>query len=220
MKPLNTPALLFTADQAFPDPNTAMLDPNGLLAIGGDLSWQRLLLAYKNGIFPWFSKGEPILWWSPAPRMVLNLADLKISRSLKKSLANKQFQVSFNQTFEQVIQACAKPRKASQDTWITEEMIHAYIELHQRGHAMSVETWYQGNLVGGLYGVCVNRVFCGESMFSSMTDASKIALVHLVKKLKKQNYKLIDCQLYSPHLASLGAKEIRREVFLRLLRKR
>ncbi len=214
------------ADYQFPDPNTALLSPNGLLAVGGDLSPGRLLAAYRQGIFPWFNPGEPILWWSPDPRAVLFLDQLKISRSLAKfirqnvcedigqDIRHDQLQVTFNHDFNQVIGGCATARK---DTWITPEMITAYTSLHQLGHAHSVEVWQQDKLVGGLYGVRVGKVFCGESMFSLVSNASKVAMVHLVARLKTAGCVLIDCQLANPHLMSLGATTIPRAQFIALL---
>lgn len=204
----------------FPDPTEARTD--GLLAVGGDLSPQRLLLAYRSGIFPWFSDGDPPLWWCPDPRMVLFPAEFKRSKSLRKSIRMGGFSITQNSQFEAVIRACAKaPRPDQLGTWITEEMVQAYIELHQMGHAHSFEVWYHDELVGGLYGIDLPefKVFCGESMFSKRTDASKVGFSFLVASLLEQNYKLIDCQMYTDHLASLGAREIAREDFLGYLKK-
>jgi leucyl/phenylalanyl-tRNA--protein transferase len=201
----------------FPDPNAALTSPNGLLAIGGDLSPDRLIAAYAQGIFPWFNEGEEIMWWSPDPRAVLFLDDLKISRSLAKILRKELFQVTFDQNFPAVIQQCATTRKQTVGTWITAEMIEAYCELHKRGIAHSVEVWQQDALVGGLYGIGMGRIFCGESMFSKHSNASKVALVYLVNKLKQHDFLLIDCQLPNPHLMSLGATTIPRQQFLKLL---
>lgn len=204
----------------FPDPTEARTD--GLLAVGGDLSPQRLLLAYRSGIFPWFSDGDPPLWWCPDPRMVLFPAEFKRSKSLRKSIRTGGFAITQNTCFEAVIRACgAAPRPDQLGTWITEEMVQAYIELHQMGNAHSFEVWYHDELVGGLYGIDLPefKVFCGESMFSKRTDASKVGFSFLVASLLEQNYKLIDCQMYTDHLASLGAREIAREDFLGYLKK-
>ncbi len=197
----------------FPSLEEALVEPSGLLAAGGDLSLQRLITAYRAGIFPWFNEGEPILWWSPDPRMVLFPAELKISRSLRKTLKKDQYAIYFDRDFSQVMQACAAPRNGQSGTWIHPEMIAAYTQLHQMGLAHSVEVWIDNALVGGLYGVALGKVFFGESMFSTVTDASKIAFVHLVKHLQDWNYGLIDCQIKTAHLASLGAREIPRTEF-------
>ena len=204
----------------FPDPTEARAD--GLLAVGGDLNPQRLLLAYRSGIFPWFSDGDPPLWWCPDPRMVLFPAEFKPSKSLRKSIRTGGFSITQNSQFEAVIRACAEaPRPDQLGTWITEEMVQAYVELHRMGHAHSVEVWYHDELVGGLYGIDLPefKVFCGESMFSKRTDASKVGFSFLVASLLEQNYKLIDCQMYTDHLASLGAREIARQDFLGYLKK-
>jgi leucyl/phenylalanyl-tRNA--protein transferase len=200
-------------DTPFPPLDSALREPNGLLAAGGDLSPQRLIEAYKRGIFPWFNPGEPILWWSPDPRMVLFPHELKVSRSLRKSLKKKPYEIRVDSAFRQVMEACAAPRDGQGGTWITAAMISAYTELHQRGLAHSVETWMEGKLVGGLYGISLGRMFYGESMFSLATDASKIAFVHLVKHLERWDYGMIDCQMKTAHLASLGAREIPRAEF-------
>lgn len=197
----------------FPPLESALREPNGLLAAGGDLSPQRLLDAYSRGIFPWFNPGEPILWWSPDPRMVLFPADLKISRSLRKTLKRGNYEIRVDTAFRQVMEACAAPRDGRGDTWITAAMIDAYARLHQRGLAHSVETWVEGRLVGGLYGIALGRMFYGESMFSRATDASKIAFVHLVRQLERWGFGMIDCQMKTAHLASLGAREIPRAEF-------
>lgn len=199
----------------FPDVATALRDPNGLLAAGADLSPERLIAAYSCGIFPWFNAGEPILWWSPDPRMVLLPAELKLSRSLKKVIRNRAYEIRFDSAFTQVMQGCARPRRDQGGTWITPVMIDAYTRLHQRGIAHSAETWVEGELVGGLYGVALGRVFYGESMFSNVTDASKLAFVHLVWQLKRWGFGMIDCQMKTAHLASLGAREIARAEFIR-----
>ncbi len=197
----------------FPDVCLAEKEPNGLLALGGDLSPERLINAYRHGIFPWYSDGQPILWWSPDPRTVLFPAQLKVSRSLQKNLRNKPFTVSFDRHFNHVLQCCANPRDDAEGTWITAEMEAAYIQLHEQQVAHSVEVWYEGKLVGGLYGVAIGQVFFGESMFSQINDASKVGLVHLTSHLIRWGYQLIDCQVYSNHLFSLGAQEISRHHF-------
>jgi len=202
-------------DAEFPDPAEAEQDPNGLLAIGGDLSSERLLMAYQRGIFPWFSVGQPLLWWSPNPRMVLLPRDLRISRSLRKSIRRKRFEVSMDQAFDQVIHGCSQPRPNEQGTWLVPEMMEAYGRLHQLGHAHSVETWLDGDLVGGLYGVAMGKIFFGESMFSRATDTSKIALVFLVDCIARWGYEMVDCQVYTEHLETLGAKQIPRTEFQR-----
>ena len=202
-------------DTPFPPVECALAEPNGLIAIGGDLSSQRILAAYQQGIFPWFNEGEPILWWSPHPRMALFPENLKISKSLAKRLRKQDYEVKFNQHFRQVMEACASVSRDQQHgTWISPEMIDAYCELHAQGHAYCAETWIEGKLVGGLYGVLINRMFYGESMFHFVTDASKIAFVHMVNYLKQQNVGMIDCQMNTAHLASLGAKEIGRDLFI------
>lgn len=201
-------------NEPFPALADALKEPNGLLAVGGDLSVPRLLSAYQRGIFPWFSAGDPILWWSPHPRMVLFPEELHISRSLQKRFKKPEYQVKFNTDFQQVINACATiPRDGQKGTWILPEMVQAYCELHRLGYAHSVEIWQQGTLVGGLYGVALGRVFFAESMFHIITDASKIALVYLVKRLQELGIGMVDCQLYTSHLASMGAREIGRDEF-------
>jgi leucyl/phenylalanyl-tRNA--protein transferase len=201
----------------FPDVSLAEREPNGLLAVGGDLSPQRIINAYLQGIFPWFSEGEPILWWSPDPRTVLFPEQIKTSRSLRKTLKKQLFSVSFDRDFQSVINACAQPRDNSPGTWLLPEMIEAYHQQHELGLAHSVEVWQDERLVGGLYGMAIGGVFFGESMFSRVPDSSKIALVHLSRTLQAWGFKLIDCQVYTQHLASLGAKEIPRETFRRYL---
>jgi leucyl/phenylalanyl-tRNA--protein transferase len=201
-------------DSAFPAVELAMRQPNGLLAAGADLSPARLLDAYRHGIFPWFSAGDPILWWSPDPRMVLLPQEIRISHSLRKTLRRGHYEVRTDTAFERVMRACAAPRDADGGTWIQEEMIQAYLRLHHLGSAHSIETWIDGELAGGLYGVSIGRMFYGESMFSRKTDASKIALVHLCKQLERWNFGMIDCQMNTSHLASLGAHEIPRKQFL------
>jgi leucyl/phenylalanyl-tRNA---protein transferase len=206
-----------TSDLSFPPPERALIEPNGLLALGGDLSCKRLIQAYSKGIFPWFNQDEPILWWSPDPRMVLFPAELKISRSLRKALQKHDYQISADRSFDQVIAACAAPRRQQGGTWINSGMIKAYRELHRVGHAHSVETWIDGKLAGGLYGVALGRAFFGESMFLRTADASKIAFVHLVKQLARWRFGIIDCQMKTAHLASLGAREIPRTQFTRII---
>ncbi len=201
----------------FPDVNRALKEPDGLLAIGGDLDSSRLLDAYQRGIFPWYNQGQPILWWSPDPRCILEPLQIHISRSLKKILRQGVFEVTCNQAFDQVIRQCAAPRKGMAGTWITEDIIIAYTRLFEIGHILSVECWYKQQLVGGLYGVVIGKVYFGESMFSLMPNASKVAMVHLTEQLKTHEFRLIDCQLYSTHLQSLGAKNISRSEFISLL---
>jgi leucyl/phenylalanyl-tRNA--protein transferase len=200
-------------DDPFPPVARALQEPNGLLAAGGDLSQERLLDAYRHGIFPWFSRGEPILWWSPDPRMVLYTGELKISRSLAKSLRNKGYALTVDTAFREVVKGCANRK----ETWLGRQMQAAYLALHRSGYAHSVETWRGRDLVGGLYGVAIGRMFYGESMFSTATDASKVALVGLAKELLRRGFPLIDCQMKTPLLASLGGREIPRAAFLRAL---
>ena len=191
---------------------------DGILAIGGDLSPERLQLAYKSGIFPWFEDGEPIIWWSPNPRMVLFLDELIVSKSMRNILNRDSFKVTFNQDFRAVISNCQKIKRDGQNgTWITNEMIDAYCNLHELGIAKSVEVWQNDTLVGGLYGIDLGHVFCGESMFSKVSNASKVAFIALVNQLKKEEYKLLDCQVYNPHLESLGCREIKRDDFMKIL---
>jgi leucyl/phenylalanyl-tRNA--protein transferase len=199
-------------------PNVETANPDGIIAIGGDLFPERLILAYKSGIFPWYNEGEPIIWYSPDPRMVLYPKKLKISKSMRSILNSGKFKVTFNQNFEEVITNCKMiDRKDQPGTWITDEMQKAYIKLHKIGLAKSVEVWQDDALVGGLYGIDIGHVFCGESMFSKVSNASKTAFIHLVQKCEKEYYKIIDCQVYNEHLASLGAEEISRKEFIRML---
>ncbi len=200
-------------------PPVELASPEGLLAIGGDLRSERLLEAYHHGIFPWYSEGQPILWWSPDPRAVLLPGELRIARSLKKVLRKRLFRVTLDTAFADIIEACAAPRPRSPEggTWITPEMIDAYCRLHEQGYAHSVEAWLGDELAGGLYGVAVGGVFFGESMFSRRSDASKVAFVHLVRQLQAWGFGLVDCQLPSTHLTTLGAVPVRRRDFLRLL---
>ncbi len=202
-------------------PNIDKASKDGLLAVGGDLSEERLLLAYRSGIFPWYEEGQPLLWWSPDPRMVLFPSKFKVSNSLKKLIESNRFTITYNTNFQEVIRHCATiERKGQTGTWITNEMIAAYIELHKTGIAQSVEVWLENKLVGGLYGIDLPEmsVFCGESMFSLERDASKIALYHLVEKLKINKYQLIDCQMPTRHLEKLGAEEIPRNEFQNYLK--
>lgn len=201
--------------ERFPPVEQALQEPNGLLAAGGELSPARLLEAYRRGIFPWYSGGEPILWWSPDPRMVLYCAELKVSRSLAKSARNKGYELRIDTAFREVLAGCAGPRQGDGGTWLGEDMRKAYAALHRAGHAHSFETWRRGELVGGLYGVALGRMFYGESMFSRAADASKVALLGLVAELRRRGCPLIDCQVRTPLLASLGAREIGRQAFLR-----
>ncbi len=211
-------ALLDPDDPAvFPDASEALREPNGLLAVGGDLTAERLQNAYRRGIFPWFSPGDPILWWSPDPRTVLFPQQLRISRSLAKRLRQQRFSVTFDQAFKPVIRGCAAPRDWDGGTWLVPEMIAAYEMLHGQGIAHSVEVWQERQLVGGLYGIAIGRAFFGESMFSRVTDASKIALAHLCRQLADWDFGLIDCQMRTDHLLRMGAVELPRADFLQLL---
>jgi leucyl/phenylalanyl-tRNA--protein transferase len=205
---------------AFPKLENALTQPNGLLAIGGELSAERLLNAYQHGIFPWFSEGQPVMWWSPDPRMVLLPNELIISRSLNKRLRKDDYEIRYNTAFRQVMKACAMASRPDQDgTWITEEIMEGYCQLHDLGYAISAETWIDDQLVGGLYGVKIGMMFYGESMFHHVTDASKLALVRLVKKLQMEGIEMIDCQMKTAHLASFGAREIDRAEFSQRLAK-
>ncbi|GAA3727354.1 leucyl/phenylalanyl-tRNA--protein transferase [Flavobacterium ginsengisoli] len=200
-------------------PPVSEADEEGILAVGGDLSPERLKLAYNRGIFPWFNEGEPILWWAPDPRMVLFLDELVISKSMRNILNRKQFTVTFNTNFKEVISNCQKIQRIGQDgTWISDDIVESYCELNRQGIAKSVEVWQDDVLVGGLYGVDLGHVFCGESMFSKVSNASKVAFISLVKHLEEENYKLLDCQVYNPHLDSLGCREIDREEFMAILK--
>ncbi len=205
-------------DDPFPPVSAALKDPDGLLAAGGELTAARLVDAYSHGIFPWFNPGQPILWWSPDPRMVLIPHELKVTRSLSKALRNRAYEVRADTSFRAVMQACAEPRPQQDGTWITPEMIAAYCALHAQGLAHSIETWIDGELAGGLYGVALGRMFYGESMFTRAADASKIALVHLVRQLERWHFGMIDCQVHTGHLASVGARAIPRADFMRKLR--
>jgi leucyl/phenylalanyl-tRNA--protein transferase len=202
---------------AFPPVSEALTEPNGLLAAGGDLSPERLLAAYRQGIFPWYQEGQPILWWSPDPRAVLWPGSLKVSRSLRRSLTKRRFEFRVDTVFDAVVAACAEPRAYGGGTWITTEMAEAYGRLHRLGWAHSFETWRDGKLVGGLYGVAIGHAFFGESMFTRVTDASKVALVNAVEVLHSRNTELIDCQVASAHTRSLGAVDVPRSEFLSLI---
>lgn len=209
---------IFSLSEKLLFPPAWLARSDGLLCIGGDLSVQRIILAYKNGIFPWFAENEPILWWSPDPRLVLFPDNIKISKSLRKTIKKREFEITVDQAFEETIRSCAKPRKKRDSgTWLVEEMIEAYIRLHKAGVAHSIETWKDGQLVGGLYGISLGGVFFGESMFSSHSNASKVALTALACHLKQHNYDLIDCQVKTDHLISMGATEIPRKIFLNML---
>jgi leucyl/phenylalanyl-tRNA--protein transferase len=210
------PVFKLSEDLIFPHPSLA--EEDGLLAAYGDLSTERLILAYANGIFPWFSEGEPILWWSPDPRFVLYPKDIKISHSMKKLLKKNTYKISFDTCFRDVISNCAEVREES-GTWITKDMIEAYCKLHTLGYAHSVETWYEDKLVGGLYGIIIGKCFFGESMFSIMDNASKAAMITLCKKLQEKDFVIVDCQVYSKHLESLGAVNISREKFVEIVEK-
>lgn len=204
-------------NQPFPHPDRALTEPDGLLAAGGSLNPRRLLRAYRLGIFPWYSSGQPILWWSPDPRLVLFPERIKISRSLRKTLRKGLFAITADTDFPAVMAACAEPRSLAPGTWITPQMHRAYCRLHRLGHAHSIEIWHQGKLAGGLYGVAVGRVFYGESMFSLVSDASKVALVLLAAQLRRWDFAIIDCQVRTDHLLRMGAVEIPRATFLELL---
>jgi len=201
-------------DDPFPPVDLALQVPNGLLAAGGDLTPERLLAAYREGVFPWFGDEDPILWWSPDPRMVLYTNEVHVSRSLNKVIKTNRFRVTFDQAFREVIKGCAAARRDNEGTWITQAMEEAYVRLAELGHAHSVEAWEGDTLVGGLYGVALGRMFFGESMFTRVTDASKVSLVTLARQLERWTMPLIDCQMSTPHLASLGARDVPRTDFL------
>jgi leucyl/phenylalanyl-tRNA--protein transferase len=201
----------------FPPVDTALRDPDGLLAAGLELTPQRILDAYRQGIFPWFSEGQPVLWWSPDPRMVLVPSEIRVTPSTRKVLRNRPYEVRCDTAFEAVMRACAEPREGQAGTWISDHMIAAYGALHMQGWAHSVDTWVDGELAGGLYGLALGKMFYGESMFSRARDTSKIALVHLARYLESQGYALIDCQMNTAHLASMGGREIARSEFCRVL---
>jgi leucyl/phenylalanyl-tRNA---protein transferase len=203
----------------FPPVDLALRDPNGLLAAGDDLSTERLLQAYELGIFPWFGEGDPVLWWSPDPRMVLETTGIKVSRSLRKTLRSRRFRVTADTAFPAVIAACAEPRPGQDGTWITAEVLQAYCTLAEIGVAHSIEAWDGDALAGGLYGIAIGHMFFGESMFARRSDASKVALVHLVRQLRRWGFPLIDCQMTTSHLASLGARTVSRAEFLSVVRR-
>jgi len=208
---------ILTKELVFPP--VTMADENGLLAMGGDLSIERLLLAYKNGIFPWYGENEPICWWCPDPRFVLFPNELKVSKSMQKIIRERQFRFTINNAFEQVIHHCSKvPRKEQAGTWINKDIINAYTQLHQQGFAHSAEAWIGKELVGGLYGIRLGNIFFGESMFSTKSNASKFAFINFVKQLQTEHVELIDCQVYTEHLESLGAQMIERDKFISILR--
>ena len=212
------PVFALSKRLSFPPPHLAIQE--GLLAVGGDLGSERLLVAYRNGIFPWYSEGEPILWWSPDPRLVLYPEELRVSRSLRKVIKRDLFEITVDQRFHDVIRACAEAKRSyGEGTWITDEMKSAYCGLHRQGYAHSVEAWQGERLVGGLYGIAIGRVFFGESMFSRVSNASKVAFVALVENLKRLRFKLIDCQVRTDHLMRFGAREIPRKTFLEQLEK-
>lgn len=204
-------------DLSFPPLETALREPNGLLAAGGDLRPERLLAAYRHGCFPWYQEGQPLLWWSPDPRTVLFPDELHVSRSLRKRMRNGDYRVTFDKAFAEVIQGCAGPRSYADGTWITTPMQDAYARLHEMGVAHSVEVWQQGQLVGGLYGLAMGELFFGESMFSRATDASKVGFVTLVERLREWGFALIDCQMPTRHLESFGARSIPRAAFAEAL---
>lgn len=210
---------LFFLNDRLEFPPVSNANPEGLLAVGGDLSPERLLLAYQNGIFPWFNEDALILWWSPDPRMVLFPDKLKVSKSMRKIIASNQFELTKNRCFDKVIEHCSVlERKGQEGTWITPKMKEAYLSLHEKGFAKSYEVWQNNNLVGGLYGIDLGHVFCGESMFSLVSNASKFAFIHMVNELRNESYKLIDCQVYTKHLESLGAQEMARDKFMQILK--
>ncbi|MBL7178760.1 MAG: leucyl/phenylalanyl-tRNA--protein transferase [Pseudomonadota bacterium] len=212
------PVFLLSENISFPPPHFASKE--GLLAVGGDLSQQRLLLAYRMGIFPWFSDDEPILWWSPHPRLVLYPEEIRVSKTLKKIIRKNTFHITMDSAFEQVIQSCAKIRiEKNEGTWIVQKMIDAYCKLHGSGFAHSVEAWYQGELAGGIYGISLGKCFFGESMFSRISNASNVTLVKLVEYLKALSFDMLDCQITTAHLLRFGAREIPRAVFLKQLKK-
>jgi len=204
-------------DLSFPPLETALREPNGLLAAGGDLRPERLLAAYRHGCFPWYQEGQPLLWWSPDPRTVLFPDELHVSRSLRKRMRNGDYRVTFDKAFAEVIQGCAGPRSYADGTWITTPMQDAYVRMHEMGVAHSVEVWQQGQLVGGLYGIAMGELFFGESMFSRATDASKVGFVTLVERLREWGFALIDCQMPTRHLESFGARSIPRAAFAEAL---
>jgi leucyl/phenylalanyl-tRNA--protein transferase len=213
------PVFWLSEELSFPNPELANED--GILAVGGDLSVERLQLAYQNGLFPWYNPEDPILWWSPDPRFVLFPAELKIAKSMRSYFNQRKFKVSFDQEFEKVMRACKVQNRKGQEggTWISDEMVEGYCNLHEKGIAHSVEVWKEGELVGGLYGVCLGKIFFGESMFSKANNASKVGFITLVRMLEDRGFNLIDCQQETRHLKSLGARNIKRSDFLKLIEK-
>jgi len=211
---VNSLSYLNNDQHDFPSPEQALREPNGLLAVGGDLHSNRLLNAYYEGIFPWFNQGDPILWWSPDPRAVFSVDNIKVSRSLVKYLKKQSWHYRINTQFDAVIQACAAPRATQSDTWISSDIQQAYVNLHHQGHAHSIEVWEHETLIGGLYGLAIGQVFCGESMFHLRTNASKAAMLMLQQHLARNGFKLIDAQVVNPHLNSLGAQSITRQDFI------
>lgn len=203
----------------FPTVDTALTDPNGLLVAGEELSPERIIEAYRLGIFPWFSPGEPVLWWSPDPRMVLEPSEFKLSRSLGRRIRKADYEIRVDTCFRRVMEYCGEPRPGQRGTWIGQAMIEVYARLHELGHAHSIETWIDGELAGGLYGLAIGKMFYGESMFSRRADASKLALAHLCRQLDKWHFGLIDCQMETPHLASLGARTMTRATFSQLVKR-
>lgn len=203
----------------FPNVEQALHDPDGLLAMGGDLSPERIISAYRNGIFPWFSAGEPLLWWSPSERATINAGDVHISKSMKRFINKRTMTITLNHCFADVILACAQPRATQAETWISQEMIDAYIKLHKLGLAHSVEVWCDNKLVGGLYGISVGQIFCGESMFSQLNNASKLAFIALNQHFQSVGGKIIDCQMQTDHLQSLGVEAKSRDTFIKQLNK-
>jgi leucyl/phenylalanyl-tRNA--protein transferase len=203
----------------FPKVSSALESPDGLLAIGGDLKPLRILNAYRNGIFPWFSAGEPLLWWSPSERAILTAGKAHISKSMKRFINKQSMAITINHAFSSVIEACAKPRASQAETWISQEMINAYTELHQLGFAHSIEVWHEETLVGGLYGICIGKTFCGESMFSQMANSSKLAFIALNQHFSAAGGELIDCQMQTEHLQSLGVEKCSRSAFIGMLEK-
>ncbi|MBK7471911.1 MAG: leucyl/phenylalanyl-tRNA--protein transferase [Betaproteobacteria bacterium] len=201
----------------FPPLEAALAEPDGLLAASEDLTPARLLAAYTRGIFPWYSAGQPVLWWSPDPRMVLHTAEFKVSRSLRRAVQSARFEIRVDTAFDDVMRGCAAPRTDEGGTWITDAIRAGYGALHRQGYAHSVESWREGELVGGLYGVAIGRMFFGESMFARQTDASKVALAHLVRQLRAWEFPLIDCQQQTAHLGSLGARPISRDEFAKAI---
>jgi len=210
---------VFELDERMLFPPVELAEGNGIIAVGGDLSVERLIAAYGSGIFPWFSEGDPIIWWSPDPRFVLFTNELRVSRSMRQTLRRGIFELTIDRCFESVIRSCGEPRPNQDGTWITDEMVNAYIELHRQGFAHSVEAWKDGELAGGLYGVSLGRCFFGESMFTRENNASKAAFIHLVNVLLAKGFHLIDCQVYTSHLESLGARMVPRKQFMDLLSK-